>query len=266
MEENLLHIKYKNLFAPQIIYRGDEYYRHGHITKCFKSNNNFFSKVIGTDDYTVRIELEEDNIKMSCDCPYGENCKHEYATLLAIDNKNYKELNLLPKIIKNTYSFVDLIKAIPESELKDFIVELAENDEGIEELEEELKEKFFKYLPKQSREYYYNEIYNMCLIDGFSMREINQYINTISKNISSKDYNQVFIIYSSIIDAIYDSEVDKDDIEIMELYSKLGIYARISYRKGEEELKNNISNWIKKYEEKDYCLDVYLEDFLLTIK
>lgn len=266
MEETSLHKKFNKLFQSQIIYRGNEYYRDGHIMKCFKTDNGYFAKVLGSDEYNVRINIDDENIVMSCDCPYGDNCKHEYATLLAIDDGNFKEIKLLPQKLKSTYNLAEFIKLIPENELKDFIIELAEKDKGIEELEEELNEKFFRYLPKENREYYYNNIYNACLIDGFPLYLIRDYINTISKNISSRDYEQVFVIYSSIIDAVYDSEVEVDDLEIMDLYSKLGIYARISYRKGNEQLKESISNWIKKYEDKDYCLDVYLEDFLITIK
>jgi len=264
--ENLLSEKFKNLFATQIIYRGQEYYRHGQVTKCYKTDNGYFAKVSGSEDYMVRINVEDEHIEMSCNCPYGDNCKHEYATLLAIDNGKFKELKLLPHIVKSTYDFAEFVKSIPENELKEFIIEMIEEDGGIEEFEEELKERFFKYLPKESKEYYYNETYNLCLIDGYPRFIINDYLRTISQNITSKDYNQVFTIYSSMIDALYDSEVEISDMEIMDLYAKLGIYARISYRKGNEELKNQISEWIKKYEEKDYCLDVYLEDFLLTIK
>ena len=38
--------------------------------------------------FSIRVD-ENDNIKsMNCTCPYEANCKHEYATILCIRNKD----------------------------------------------------------------------------------------------------------------------------------------------------------------------------------
>ena len=265
--KNLLTEKYEKLFEPQIIYRGKEYYRNNLVKRCLKTPEGYLAKVNGNRDYNVKINIINDDIEMSCDCPYGLNCKHEYATLMAIDNGKYKELNLLPRLVSSKYNFAEFIKVIPENDLKTFIINKVENEEDFYELEEELKEKFFKYLPKEVPEYFYNEIFNLCLIeDDLPTFMINDYIEKIKKYIDCKEYDYVFTIYSSLICAIYDSKIEISSTKLIDLYSKIGIFARISYRKGSDELKHYINNWINMFAEKNYNDDVYLEDLLLSIR
>lgn len=265
--KNLLGEKYEDLFEPQIIYRGKEYYRNNLVKRCLKTPEGYLAKVIGSKDYNVKIKIMDDDIEMFCDCPYGSNCKHEYATLMAIDNQKYKELNLLPKLVGSKYNFAEFVKLIPENDLKTFIIDKVENEEDFEELEEELKEKFFKYLPKETPEYFYNEIFNLCLIeDDLPTYIINEYIDNIKKQIDCKEYDYAFSIYSSLICALCDSKIEISSTKLIDLYSKIGIFARISYRKGSDELKNYINNWISQFAEKNYYDDVYLEDLLLSIR
>jgi len=263
--KELLTEKFENEFESQIIYRGKDYYKRGLVNRCLKTPDGYFAKVIGNSEYNVKIKIDEDDIEMSCDCPCYSNCKHEYATLMAIDNKKFKELNLLPKIVSSNYSLEEFIKTIPGDELKDFIVKVIK--EEYEEIEDILKDNFLKYLPKECPEYFYNEIFNVCLIeDDLPMYLINNYIEQIKEYIDCQEYAYAFTIYSSIICALCDSKIKVSSTKLIDLYSKLGIFARITYRKGNDELKNNISNWIKSFEEKNFNDDVYLEDLLLNIK
>ena len=74
------------LFAPQIIFRGNDYYKNNMIYSCIKTNNKYIAYVQGSEfgkEYEVEIEMNGTIIKnMKCNCPYEENCKHEYATIL----------------------------------------------------------------------------------------------------------------------------------------------------------------------------------------
>jgi len=263
--KELLTEKYKNEFESQIIYRGKDYFKNGLVKRCIKTPDGYIAKVIGNSEYNVKIKVNENDIEMSCDCPCYSNCKHEYATLMAIDNNKYKELNLLPEITNCNYSLEQFIKSIPENELKDFFINIILDE--YEEIEDELKEHFLKYLPKESPEYFYNEIFNLCLIeDDLPIYLINKYIDTIKDYIDCKEYAYAFTIYSSIICALCDSKIKVSSTRLIDLYSKLGIFARITYRKGSADLKKNINNWIKIFEDKNYYNDVYLEDLLLNIK
>lgn len=260
--------KYKNMFESQIISRGREYFKNDEVIRCLKTDEGYISKVNGNygNEYTVKIEESGDKLEMYCTCPYQDNCKHEYATLLAIDNNKYKEINLLPEILNEGYNVVDFIKAIPSEELKEYILKQA-NMGSVFITEEFIKEYFIKYLPKENKEYFYNTIYNNCIIENDLPKElINEYLNKIRIHIDQTYYNYAFIIIEAIIDAIYDSKIEVSTETLIEIYSKLGVFIRISYRKGDNKLKEEINNFIDKYYSTNYNNDVYLEDMLMTIK
>lgn len=259
--------KYSDMFEPQIIYRGREYLKNGNVKNCVKTQNGFVSKVQGNSEYTVNVQFNNDELEMSCSCPYNYNCKHEYATLLAIDNGKYKEIPLKPIVEKTEYSFAEFVSSIPKEELKKYIIKKAEKEECFDEFEEDLKDEFVVYLPKESKEYFYNEIYNLCLLEeDLPYFILEEYIETIKKYVDKKEYEYAFVIYSSLIDAICDCGVEMSTTSLLELYAKIGIFARITYRKGNKKLKTNIDKWINKHQSNDYNDDVYLEDMLLTIK
>lgn len=44
------------------------------------------------------------------------------------------------------------------------------------------------------------------------------------------------------------------------------MFIRIAYRKGNDELKSEIQEWINKYKDKNYYDDIFLEDMILSIK
>ena len=74
--------------------RGEDYYDCNKVLSCYKSSNKYYAKVLGSNstNYNVEIELDEIEPKYSCTCPCDFNCKHEYAVLLAIQNRNYQEI------------------------------------------------------------------------------------------------------------------------------------------------------------------------------
>ena len=86
------------LFAPQIVFRGKDYYKNNMIYSCIQANNKYIAYIQGSEfgkEYEVEIEIDGTIVKnMKCNCPYQDNCKHEYATLLWLRenlNKNIKE-------------------------------------------------------------------------------------------------------------------------------------------------------------------------------
>ena len=122
IKEKLVN-KYEDLFEKQIIYRGKEYHKNDMVRKVFKSGNTYIAKVAGSykNEYTIHIEISRKGIDMHCDCPYQDNCKHEYATLMAIDNKEYKTIKLLPIEELEEIKMSELLKSIPEDKLKKYI-------------------------------------------------------------------------------------------------------------------------------------------------
>lgn len=92
------------------------------------------------------------------------------------------------------------------------------------------------------------------------MLKIKDYINY-------KNYKQAFVIIKSLINAFY--KVEKNiSLEQIEdgIIAKLGMYARIIYRKIEKPEQEKIDEWINELTIQDFFNDVYLEDMILTIK
>lgn len=92
---NLFDGDIDSLFADMIIERGKDYFKNHMIHNCEKSNSRYIAYVQGTNfstEYKVVIFINKDNeiTNMECNCPYQNNCKHEYATLLHIRSKYNK--------------------------------------------------------------------------------------------------------------------------------------------------------------------------------
>lgn len=80
-----------DLFKYQIISRGREYFNENMIYSYVHYANKYVTYVQGTKfgtEYEVEIEMDETNVKkMKCNCPYEDNCKHEYASILYLRDK-----------------------------------------------------------------------------------------------------------------------------------------------------------------------------------
>lgn len=82
----------EDLFETQIKIRGKDYYSNNMVYSCNKSLNKYTAFVQGTEfgkEYEVNIIMNKNNKiqKIECNCPYPNNCKHEYATILYIRDK-----------------------------------------------------------------------------------------------------------------------------------------------------------------------------------
>lgn len=82
-----------SLFDKNMIARGINYFNNGVIDNLKEDGKKYYSTLKNIDNYHIKIELNDNNeIKsMYCDCPYEGNCKHEYAVILKIKEKNYKD-------------------------------------------------------------------------------------------------------------------------------------------------------------------------------
>lgn len=85
---------FENYALPQIWERGISYYRQGAVRNLEEdSPEEWVATVLGTEDYTVEVTLEDDKVMdYICDCPYeGDMCKHVVATLLTIRERKKTE-------------------------------------------------------------------------------------------------------------------------------------------------------------------------------
>ena len=66
--------------------RGEDYFEEGRVTELNEHNGKLNAVVSGTQNYRVRLRIEEDDLSYSCSCPLGEElefCKHCVAAALA---------------------------------------------------------------------------------------------------------------------------------------------------------------------------------------
>lgn len=257
-------LKYKELFEPQIAVRGLQYFNNGNVKSILKdvNSNSYICKVLGDTMYTTIIEIIDDNnLKMSCTCPYFTNCKHEWAALLSIESGKYKEIKLKKVEDKQSISMEKFIKKIPANMLKKFLVE--ESEEGYISINmDELREKFFVYLPKNDYDFYYNSLYNSIEINEPYYLKVNEYLNEIKSYLENKDYEMCYIIIKSLIEIYHDKKIN-----IIDNLPLLGMLFRICYNKAKkdkkyEKLSKQIKTYIEKLKKADYYEDVYLEDMI----
>lgn len=121
------------------------------------------------------------------------------------------------------------------------------------------------YYPKNDYKYYYNNLYNKLVLYNEDDL-IEDYLDVVTTYLSNHEYDEVFKIIKSIVEAYNDSNRLNLSDDILELINKLGIMLRIIYRKSNDLTKNSILEWINKIERNNYYNNYYLEDIVLSIK
>ncbi|MEG2564427.1 MAG: hypothetical protein RSA48_03290 [Bacilli bacterium] len=258
---------YGDEFSPLIKQRGREYYEQGHVINCIKTANSIYSFVEGNELYQVRmVKNGNDYLRMSCTCPCDYPCKHEYATLLMIDNKKYIEVELLEEIKEIGISLKDLITNIPEKELKEYL--LSSKFTYHEYLDKpELYAKFIKYLPVQEYNYYYNNLYNAFLLEsvtGYNQLTTalkNKYFDSIKSYLEGSCPLEAFTIIKAILEAGFETNT-----VITELIPHLSMYFRICFRQANPEEKAEIIKYLDQLKASNYHDSLYIEDMVLLIK
>lgn len=254
-------------FSDTIKDRGIDYYENGYVISCKKCDNEYYAKVQGRDDnvYDVNVTIDDFGINYWCTCPCDFPCKHEYATLIAIFNGDYKKVDLKPYLKRALFNLTDIIEKIPAEEVKEYLLLSLSNDETIICIKS-FEEYFSKYLPKEDYEYYYNRLYNSLILENDYKCIVNNYFSKINKYNKNMEFSESFKIVKSIIESFKDSNMLNDNDYIVSIFPNLGMYLRIIYRKSDEVLKSEISNWFKEVEIKEYYNNLYLEDIIISIK
>ena len=253
-------------FAYQIRKRGEEYYKNNHVKRCSKTSEGYIAIVKGRyDDYIVRIYSNNYGLlEMGCSCPYDDNCKHEYAVLLAIEEGLFNELDLKVEIPAQIYSIQDIISKIPAEKLKEYL--LNSGSDAIVFEVEAFESAFFDYLPRQLENYYYNSLYNSYILKMDFIELLSKYLLLVKKHVEKEVYDVAFDIIKSIIKVYIDLKIEDMHDIIPNFYPSLGMYLRIIYRKCNVTLQTVINKWIKDLKAKEYYNNIYLEDIIITIK
>lgn len=262
-EEDILEYCYDE-FSDEIQKRGEHYYLDGRVSKVIKNRagDAYVAKVYGSMDepYEVNVYVDELGVDYECTCPCEYPCKHVYATMLAIDDGEYVEKELRPDTERNSYTIEELIEKIPAEEFKTYL--LKEN--GLDDVMfcfTKLAKRFDAYLPSQTYEYYYNNLYNKLIFD--EEYTLFEYLSEIKEQIAKQKYDESFKIIKAIVEAYNDTNKINEDNELIEVIPQLAMYLRVTSRKGSEELKEKIKTWMMRVQEKKYYDNVYIEDALV---
>ncbi len=254
-------------FSYQIKDRGERYYYDGNVKSIYKTGNRYIAKVSGTSlkPYDVEIVItDEDTAHYSCTCPCTYPCKHEYAVIMAISNYEYSEVELKSVVKEKEVNLKSIIQEIPADEIKQYLLSSNILD-NLSIGATAFGEYFRKYYPKQKYEYYYNNLYNELILDGDYIEKINLYIDRARQYLSCDEFEEVFKIVKSIIEAYNDSNKLNFDDYVFDVITKLGMILRITNRKASSEVKEEIKIWADNLAAKTYYNNYYLEDLILTL-
>ncbi len=260
---------YEDDFSKQEKQGGTNYYKNKKVVSIVKNQNHYKAKVKGRDNHSyhvdIHVHLEEGYVDYTCDCPCDFSCKHIYATMLGIKDKGYKIVELKEEAKEKKLTVLEMIERIPAEELKEYIV----GDLGKEAVafdRERLEQYFAKYLPRQNYNYYYNNLYNTLILDGYNHDLLGKYLKRIQGVLSNGEYIEAYYVCKAIIEAAKDTGNINKWQELINSFPMLAMNLRIVYRKADEELKTTISIWMKILKKKNYYDCAYLEDIVLGMR
>ena len=266
-EDDLLE-EMDDYFEYQIKSRGKKYYEDGNVILCCKidGKNKYYAKVRGSNEkpYIVSVENTFNDVLLNCTCPCDFPCKHEYAVLIAISNREYFVSDLKPEIKKKKSDLKSVLELIPSEEIKDYLL----SSKGIDSVCFEMNtfENYFrKYYPNQEYEYYYNNLYNSLSLDNEYEEMTDSYLNMIKQYISGSEYEESLKIIISIINAYNDTNKLNFDDYIVTKFPLIGMYFRIINRKCDEKVKQDLLSFILELKEKNYYNNLFLEDIVFMI-
>ena len=85
-------------FSDAVRSRGQSYFAKGRVAITSTSASEVVARVRGTAKYRVRLRLRGGRLHASCSCPYfgpfGDPCKHLWATVLAADARRLLQVQL----------------------------------------------------------------------------------------------------------------------------------------------------------------------------
>ncbi len=90
---NLYKSELDTCFRKNIITKGRKYYAADKVKFLEKINDKYYAVVKGKKDYAVIVNYDKrlNETRLYCYCSCEFHCKHEYAVILAIRNKDFKK-------------------------------------------------------------------------------------------------------------------------------------------------------------------------------
>lgn len=222
---------FSEVIDETILERGESYYRYDHVTDFVEiSNGEFEASVSGSEEYTVRLVVEDDEIKYhSCDCPYdfGPVCKHTVASIyyLVEDELGLKEPGLSEPVKEEkkkpvSQQIEELLDKVSHEDLKKFIREQSKEDKQFRRL---ILASFTHLIESPSKEFYQKQIRSVVnsatgshgFIDWHEISNIEQGIAPIvriaKQHVENEDYEIAIYINTAIVEELTKVEEYCDD-------------------------------------------------------
>jgi len=257
--------QFEQIINETILKRGLSYFKNGLVTDFTEISSGVYeSAVSGTEEYTVRLKIENDSIvEHYCDCPYdiGPVCKHIVASIFYLKqdeiNLNQQGLSLPKKERRKsvTEQVEEVLGKISHHDLKEFIQEQSKTDKQFRNL---FLSSFAHLNENQSKEFYQKQIKSIVnsatdrhgFIGWHEMKYLEQGIDPIvtiaEKQFESQNYLNAFFICSALMEEMFEAMDFSDDSDgsiggIIE--SSFGMLNDIAARDLQNDIKNELFNY-----------------------
>ena len=108
--------QFEQVIDEKILQRGLTYFKKGHVHELEEVSPNTYEAIVeGTEDYTVRLTVENNVVtEYSCDCPYdlGPVCKHVAAVIFSLQEEELGFIKKTGKTKKAAQSGVKKSKSV----------------------------------------------------------------------------------------------------------------------------------------------------------
>ena len=184
---------WQDKFQNHILQRG--YYYTYNVKNLKKDNNHVGAIVRGTEDYTVKINL--DDYSMSCTCPYFQkaNCKHLAAVLFYLDEKDRETFDVDVELSED---IEDVFNSVSTEDKLDFLLKLLQNDS---ELSNEFRKEFSNDI---DRDYYEGKLSDILFEDDFDY-ELSDFVrNDMKLLFELKEYALLVELLKRSTEAVFE--------------------------------------------------------------
>lgn len=215
-------------YSEGVIERGEGYINS--VIYCIKIDKKLYGKVQGSRIYETEIDL--DDLRGNCSCPYGTNCKHAVALFL-----NYKKGRF-----SDSKEFIQSLNKMNNSELIELILsKLKDNPEWI-----------FKFNIRKC-------VSTKDFIKSFKKNFSSQKIEEAEALLTKLSFDQILEL-QDYIEKNYDS-LEEDLIENSEYMSSSEYWDDEEYDNGLDDLNESLKELIlKKSQEKNKIEEIIKRD------
>lgn len=267
------------LFADRILERGYEYYYSNAVENLTVTNDTIQASVMGTEDYEVTINYDEDQIiEMECTCPYaqdGKNCKHMAAVLMEWEN-NYNNEDIkesgIEEISNSKEEVEELLNQASEQQIHDFMFNLLSSDKKLctsfkalvkQELSTSDIQSYKREINKSLHSYMYSDFIRYKEAEDF-FSILNGYVNNdFRKLMSLKQYKSVFELSLYLCDIVCSVDLDDSAGHTIEFIEEcLYIWQEILENLNPELEDIMYESFIQRIDNEDY---EFIEDHLIEL-